>query len=144
MNYIVNVEGAVLNEGRYLMIVRGAQESHAAGMLSLVGGKVEVNTPRDDVLEATLRREIWEEVGIAISDMVYVYSVHFIADENDLVINVVFLCLYEYGEPEIDGMGEVAEILWLTPKEILRHPKTPAWTRNSIERVEAMRRQLGW
>jgi 8-oxo-dGTP pyrophosphatase MutT (NUDIX family) len=142
--YIVNVEGAVLHEGRYLMIVRGAEESHAAGTLALVGGKVETAENQEDVLETTLRREIWEEVGIVVGEIAYVQSTHFIADDGDQVIDIVFLCQYEYGEPVIDNPGEVAEFLWLTAKEILKHPKAPEWTRNSIKRVEAVRRQLGW
>ena len=36
--FIVNVEGAILRGERYLMIVRGEAESHAAGTLSMPGG----------------------------------------------------------------------------------------------------------
>jgi 8-oxo-dGTP diphosphatase len=58
--YIVNVEGAVVRseDGRYLMVVRGEQESHASGALTFPGGKVEDAGSADDVLEETLRREI--------------------------------------------------------------------------------------
>jgi hypothetical protein len=43
--YIVNVEGAIYLEDRYLLIVRGPGEDHAAGALSLVGGKVDTAPP---------------------------------------------------------------------------------------------------
>ena len=56
--YIVNVEGAVVKDGRYLMIVRGEQESHAPGALTFPGGKVEDAESVDNVLEETIRREI--------------------------------------------------------------------------------------
>ena len=41
-HYIVNVEGAIVRDGRFLMAVRSEQEAHAPGTLALVGGKVDV------------------------------------------------------------------------------------------------------
>ncbi len=78
---IVNVEGAVVKGVHYLMIVRGAKETHAAGTLSLPGGKLEPIEPQDNVLEATLRREIREEVGVEIDgNMDYLESTFFLSD----------------------------------------------------------------
>jgi NADH pyrophosphatase NudC (nudix superfamily) len=142
--YIVNVEGAVWRSGRYMLIVRGPEEAHAAGTLSLVGGKVEVTEGgMDDVLETTLRREIREEVGLVIGETVYVHSTHFTAAGQN-VIDVVFLGRYESGEPLITDPGEVAEIRWLTAAEVLDHPAAPPWTKGSIERVEQVRNRLNW
>jgi len=94
--YIVNVEGAVVKDGQYLMVVRGEQE-YAPGGLNFPGGKVEGVTNLDDVLEETLRREIAEEVGLEIHDeMAYVRSSAFVA-EGDPVVDVVFLCRYKAG-----------------------------------------------
>ena len=74
-SFVVNVEGAVEKEGRYLMIVRGADVAHAPGALSFPGGKVEAADGPDDALESTLRREIREEVGVEVEDdMRYVES----------------------------------------------------------------------
>ncbi len=39
--FIVNVEGAINKDGKWLMIRRSMKEEHAGGELSLVGGKVE-------------------------------------------------------------------------------------------------------
>ena len=39
-SFVVNVEGAIEKDGRYLMIVRGADVAHAPGALSFPGGKV--------------------------------------------------------------------------------------------------------
>lgn len=50
------------------------KEEHAGGLLSLVGGKVEVDGTSTDVLEKTLKREIFEEVGIEVSNLKYVNS----------------------------------------------------------------------
>lgn len=64
--YIVNVEEAILKDGRYLMVVRGEAETHARGALTFPGGKVEAAGDFQDVLEGTLRREIREEVGVEV------------------------------------------------------------------------------
>jgi 8-oxo-dGTP diphosphatase len=66
--FVVNVEAAIYKDDRWLVIRRSLKESHAAGMVSLVGGKVEHEGNQSDILERTLRREIVEEVGIEVSD----------------------------------------------------------------------------
>ncbi|GAB4514986.1 MAG: hypothetical protein OHK0046_17840 [Anaerolineae bacterium] len=144
IKYIVNVEGAIVREDHYLMIVRGQGETHAGGTLSFVGGKVETTEHASDVLEETLRREIMEEVGVQVSDMVYVHSTHFITDNHDLVVDVVFLCRYATGEPRIADLEEVESILWLTTAEVIEHSLCPPWTQTSIKRAEALRQQLKW
>ena len=142
MDYIVNVEGAIWHNGHYLMIVRGAEETHAAGTLSFVGGKVDQQSASSDILEETLKREIAEEIAITVSDLTYVHSTHFITDDGANVIDIVFLCRALLGEPTIQDQGEVAEILWLTADEIFAHPKAPIWTRSTLSKVEALRSKL--
>ncbi len=142
MKYIVNVEGAIVRGEQYLMIIRGQGETHAGGTLSFVGGKVETTQNGVDVLEEELRREIMEEVGVRVSEMVYVQSSHFIMNDHDLVVDIVFLCRYETGEPRIADSAEVEKILWLTASEILDHALCPPWIKSSIKRVEALRQRL--
>jgi 8-oxo-dGTP diphosphatase len=143
--YIVNVEGAVVRDGRYLMVVRGEQESHAPGVLAFPAGKVENAGEADNVLEETLRREIREEVGIEVhDDMVYVESTAFVADDGRPMVDVVFLCRYRSGEPAIGDPGEVAAVHWMTTEEILAHPRAPSWMRPSIKRMEQERIARGW
>jgi 8-oxo-dGTP diphosphatase len=143
--YVVNVEAAILRDGRYLMVVRGEQESHAPGVLTLVGGKVENAGNEDDIFEGTLRREIKEEVAVEVEDdMAYVESKAFVADDGEPVVDIVFLCRYKSGTPTIADPGEVAALQWMTPEEILAHPKVPAWTGRSIELAEGKRAAEGW
>jgi ADP-ribose pyrophosphatase YjhB (NUDIX family) len=143
--YVVNVEAAILRDGRYLMIVRGEQESHAPGVLTLVGGKVENAGNEDDILEETLRREITEEVAVEIEDGVeYIESKAFVADDGEPVVDIVFLCRYKSGTPTIADPGEVAALQWMAPEEILAHPKVPEWTRRSIELAERKRLAGDW
>jgi len=143
VHHIVNVEGAIVRDGRYLLVIRGLGETHAAGMLSLVGGKVEDAGNTANILEETLQREIMEEVGVEVSDMIYVHSTAFVA-EDEPVVDVVFICRWSGGEATIRDSNEVAEIRWLNANEVLTNPDTPDWTRNSIRRAEKMRNMLGW
>ncbi len=140
--YIVNVEAVVHRKDRYLMVVRGAGESHAPGLLSLVGGKVEAAGDAQQILEATLRREIREETGIEVhDDLEYLSSSAFVADDGEPVIDVVFLCQYKGGKAEIHDPDEIAAIRWLTAAEILTDPDAPPWTRRSIQQAEERRRR---
>jgi 8-oxo-dGTP diphosphatase len=145
--YIVNVEGAVVRseDGRYLMVVRGEQESHAAGALTFAGGKVEDAGSADDVLEETLRREIWEEVEVEVhDDMAYLESKAFVVNDGEPVVDVVFLCRYRSGTPAVGDPGEVAAVRWMTAEEILADSEIPPWTRQSIELAERKRVARGW
>jgi len=141
--YIVDVEGAVVKEGRYLMVVRG-EEEYAPGGLSFPGGKVEGAGSAGDVLEETLRREIAEEVGLHVhADMAYLRSSAFVA-EGDPVVDVVFLCRWKSGEAHAADHREVAAVRWMTAAEVIAHPETPPWTRLALELAESVRRQRGW
>jgi 8-oxo-dGTP pyrophosphatase MutT (NUDIX family) len=141
--YIVNVEGAVVKDGQYLMVVRGEQE-YAPGGLNFPGGKVEGVSSLDDVLEETLRREIAEEVGLEIHDeMAYVRSSAFVA-EGDPVVDVVFLCRYKAGTATAADPAEVAAVRWMTAAEAIAHPETPPWTKLSLELAERVCHERGW
>jgi ADP-ribose pyrophosphatase YjhB (NUDIX family) len=141
--YIVNVEGAIVQHGRYLMIVRG-EEEYAPGGLTLPGGKVEGAGDGEDVLEETLRREIAEEVGLEVHDeMAYVRSNSFVA-EGEPVVDVVFLCRYRSGTATAADPGEVAAVRWLTFADAIAHSETAPWTRLSLELAEKVRVQKGW
>lgn len=61
--FIVNVEGAIYKNEKWLLIRRSTKEEYAGGLISLVGGKVEKEGITSNILEETLKREITEEVG---------------------------------------------------------------------------------
>ncbi len=134
--FIVHVEGAIEKDGRYLMIVRGADVAHAPGALSFPRGKVEPADGPDDALESTLRREIREEVGVEIEDEVrYVGSRRFDTDDGKQVVGVTFFCRYKSGTPAADP-AEVEAVRWMTPEQILA--EAPPWFA-----PEEMRRIVG-
>jgi 8-oxo-dGTP diphosphatase len=141
--YIVNVEGAIVKDGRYLMVVRG-EEEYAPGGLSFPGGKVEGAGTDGEVLEETLRREIAEEVGLTVHDeMAYLRSSAFVA-EGEPVVDVVFLCRWKSGRAVAADPAEVAAVHWMTAAEVIAHPETPPWTRLSLELAEKVRLERGW
>jgi 8-oxo-dGTP pyrophosphatase MutT (NUDIX family) len=142
--YVVNTEGLVVRDGRYLMLVRGEGESQAPGALAAPGGKVEYGDSLDGILEATLRREILEETGVKAGDMAYVRSSQFNLDTGEPVLGVAFLCKFESGQARVADPGEVSEVLWLTAREIDAHHGTPSWTRATVNAAEALRQALGW
>jgi 8-oxo-dGTP pyrophosphatase MutT (NUDIX family) len=144
--YVVNVEGVIFrsDDCRYLMITRGSGESYLPGVLTLPGGKVEDAGNADNILEETLRREIREEVGGEVHDeMVYLESKSFVA-EGDVMVDVVFLCRYLGCEAAVGDPDEVDAVHWMTAEEIIQHPKTPPWTRQSIEKAEKKRTKISW
>jgi 8-oxo-dGTP diphosphatase len=133
---LVSVEGAIYKGDKWLMIVRSQNDEYAPGALSLVGGTVETEIELDDALEMTLHREIEEEIGIEVDEhLEYVENKIFTADTGEKYLNIVFLCKYQDGNPKPKS-SEVSEVLWLTTDEVLNHPMTPSWTRQSIRLAE--------
>ncbi len=142
--FVVNTQGMVIKDGRYLMIVRGQDEDQAPGALSAPGGKVEPGEDGDGVVEQTLRREILEETGVVIGEMAYIRSTRFTLETGEPVVDIAFLCKFESGTAHVADPAEVAETLWLTAAEIDAHPKSPPWTRSVAKQAEELKLSLGW
>ena len=135
--FVLNVEGAVYREGKWLVIERSTKEEHAGGLLSLVGGTVENEGFSKDLLERTLKRELFEEVGITIKDDVkYVRNTSFVLPDGREVLDLVFYCEIATGEPFAKSQDEVAAVYWMTTEEILAHPNAPIWLKESVQEAE--------
>lgn len=137
--YVVNVEGAVVDGGEYLLIERAADEEHAAGSLAFPGGKVENPPEGEDAIEATARRELREEVGIEVGAVEYVHSRTFVADDGTPCLNVVTRCEHVGGEPRVREPGEVAAVHWVTPEELRDRDDVPGFLVRDVERIEDLR-----
>jgi 8-oxo-dGTP diphosphatase len=145
--YIVNVEGAIAKGDEYLVARRSSEEEHAAGVLGLVGGKVETSTEADtgDVLKETVRREIHEETTLEVADeMAYVESWSFSTDNGMPVVNTLFLCQYDGGTAISAEPDEIESIHWMTADEVANHSDVPSWTHQSVEQAEDRRVELNW
>jgi 8-oxo-dGTP diphosphatase len=138
--FIINVEGAIYKDGKWLIIERSTKEEHAGGELSLVGGTAENEGNTSDLLERTLKRELYEEVGIVIKDrMQFVRNTTFMLIDGREVLDLVFLCEIESGEPFVKSPDEVEKVLWMTAEEINSHPKSPIWLKESIQAADKIR-----
>lgn len=135
--FIVNVEGAILKHNRWLVIKRSEKEEHAGGLLSLVGGKVDIEGTTIDILERTVKREISEEVDVKVKEHVhYLFSTTFITDTGEHVVNVIFLCEYESGEPIAKSPDEVESVHWMTAEQVYNHANAPDYLKTSIKHAE--------
>lgn len=130
--FVVNVEGAIHRDSKWLMIKRSEKEEHAAGCLSMVGGKCDLEGLSTDILERTLKREIFEEVGIEVENLTYVNSASFVTDKGTHVIDIVFLCQHITGEPYAKSMEEVGEVMWMTTEDIMVHEDAPSYLKENI------------
>ncbi|WP_107840889.1 NUDIX domain-containing protein [Metasolibacillus meyeri] len=137
--FIVNVEGAIRKEGKWIIAERSKQEEHAGGLLSLIGGKVELEGNPSNILEETLKREIFEEIGVTIKEHLrYVHSTSFVTDQGEKVVNVIFLCEYDSGTCLSKQPEEVENIFLLSTAEILNNPQAPIFLKEYITYAEAL------
>lgn len=136
--YIVNVEGAIHREGKWLLILRSEKEEHAGGTLSLVGGKCELEGASFDILERTLHREIFEEVGIEVTSLRYVNSSSFVTDSGVYVIDIVFLCHYKSGEAYAKSPEEIDDVVWMETSEIVTHTDLPVYLKENIKLADIL------
>jgi 8-oxo-dGTP diphosphatase len=137
--YVVNVDGAVVRDGEYLFVERGADESHAAGSLAFPGGKLERPPGGEEAIERAVERELAEEVGVEVGSVEYVCSRTFEADDGTPCLNVVTLCEHVGGEAHRGAPGEVAAVRWLTPASLAERDRAPDYLRRDVERVERFR-----
>ncbi|NPV08196.1 MAG: NUDIX domain-containing protein [Anaerolineae bacterium] len=142
--YTVAVEGAVFHRGRYLFVVRSRRDRVYPGVLTLPGGKVEIEAEGESVLERSVRREVSEEAGVEVEDDVhYVESKTFRLDDGRHVLDAVFLCRYRAGVARPDAR-ETEAVVWLSPEELARRPDAQDWLIRSVALAEVKRRALGW
>ena len=137
--YVVNVDGVVLRNDRYLLIERGAGEAHAAGVLAFPGGTVECAAGEENAIEETVRRELLEEIGVEVGSVEYVHSSTFEADDGTRCLNVVTRCEYVGGEARARSEDEVAAVHWLSYDELKAREDVPSFTERFAERVEDAR-----
>ncbi len=141
---VVNVEVAVVRDGKYLATIRGGGEEYGTGWLGFPGGKVDPDPAAANVLEETARREVREEVGLDLDDPIVYVESHTFAIGEEIVLDVVMLARSPSGDPYVAAPDEVAGIEWL-PFEALRDdPRTQPWTRDSLVLIERKRQELGW
>jgi len=137
--FVINTEAAILRDGKWLVGVRSKKESEAPGLLSFVGGTVdESDIANTDTLEHALIREVEEEVGVIVKVLDFINDTLFVSKKGNDVLNIVFLCLIESGEPQMSNTEEFEDLLWLTTEEILHYPNAPKWLCDSLKKANAL------
>lgn len=135
--FIVNVEGAIRKDGKWIIVERSKKEEHAGGLLSLVGGKVDSEGNSSNILEKTLKREIFEEIGIKVKEnLKYIHSTSFVTDNGEIVVDIIFLCEYESGVIFVKQPEEVEKVFLLATEEILNNPQAPIFLKEYIKCAE--------
>lgn len=132
-NVIVN--GVIVNSKNQILIARRASDDdHEAGMWTTPGGKLEVNGEVHNVIEETLKREIYEEVGITIKqDIVFVTNNTFVKPNGSHTLAIVFLCFHESGTAK--PLDEIDEVNWIDSVEELRNYSFPPNVREYFEQA---------
>lgn len=137
--YLPNPEAAVYRGNQYLISTRSEQEEHGGGTIGFTGGGIDLEDEQaHDVLKATLRREVLEEINVTVGEMTYIRT--HVVDFGDMkVLFSLFLCEYEAGEPRAVDPAEVSAVQWMTAEEILAHPRCPEWLPPNLEACEKIR-----
>ena len=114
--HIIAITGIIVKNGKVLIIKRGKQEIAFPNMWTLPGGKVE----RGDSILKTLKKEIYEEVGLEIKDEIdFLNEYNFIRPDNYSVVGLSFVCKYRSGKIVLEqGLDDYK---WVDEKNYLQY-----------------------
>lgn len=125
--YPIPTVGALVEQEGLVLLVRTAKWR---GLWGVPGGKVAWG----EALEEALRREFWEEVGLALSQIRFVlvqealFSPEFYKPTHMLLFNY-----FARAEGEVRPNEEILEWAWVEPEEGLAYPLN-AFTRALLMR----------
>jgi 8-oxo-dGTP diphosphatase len=136
--YAVTVCVLIHRGSSFLLVVRSPSVAYAPNMIGMIGGHVAVIDPERNVLEATARREVAEEVGLDLSGvpLTYLESEFFITDGGERQITVTFSAPAAPGdEPYVNAPDELAEVGWWTLNDLEADPRSLSWLPALIRRA---------
>lgn len=132
--FVVNVQILLLRAGEILLIERSREESHAAGVVDLPGGKLELTELGGGALEACAARELREETGVEHGGpFTYVTSAMFVADDGVAVTNIVMMAELPAADSQAPDAGaDEMRAFWLPLDGLGAETSLPPWTRDYI------------
>jgi 8-oxo-dGTP diphosphatase len=136
--YAVTVCVLIQRGDTWLLVVRAPKVAYAPNMIGMIGGHVDVARPQADVLEATARREVAEEVGLDLSELRlrYLESEFFLTDAGERQITVTFTAQAPAEiEPYVNAPEELVEVGWWTLDDLEADPRCPSWLPALIRRA---------
>lgn len=127
----VAITAIVVRDGKYLVVRRSQMKKRFPGMWTVPGGRLETDDylalPKDtehywyNVLERALRREVKEESGLEIENIVYVTSLATV--HADGAPSLVISCLADYVSGDVRLQeGETDAYAWVTLAEAKDYP----------------------
>ena len=136
--YAVTVCVLIHRGNTLLLAVRAPGVGYAPNMIGMIGGHIAITDPARDVLEATARREVAEEVGLDLSGvpLTYLESEFFITNGGERQITVTFTAPVPAGaEPYLNAPDELTEVGWWTLDDLEADPRCPPWLPDLIRRA---------
>lgn len=123
---VVGVGGVVIDDGRALLIRRGAEPLR--GQWSIPGGRLELG----ETIAEGVRRELLEETGLEVRvlDLIEVFERVFRDDDGRLRYHYVildYLCEGFAGTPRPGG--DATDVAFASEDELARYNLTPTATR---------------
>ena len=122
----VVITAIIVKDGKYLVTQRSASKKRFPNMWTVPGGKLEtkdyLNLPKDtenywyNVLEKTLRREVFEETGLEINHIEYVTSLATVHADGSPSLVISCVADYAGGELNLDPV-ETQTFAWVTLTE---------------------------
>ena len=120
------ITAIIIKDGKYLITRRAPTKKRFGGMWTVPGGKLEtsdyMNLPKDtkdywyNVLEQVLRREVKEEVGLAIKNIEYVTSLATIHADGAPSLVISCMADWESGEVVLQE-SETDQFAWVSLEE---------------------------
>lgn len=110
------VSAAILHEGRFLLVRRG--RAPARGLYAFPGGRVEDG----ETLEEAVRREVMEETGALLAEVVHLVDLDIAAEDGDRVEFVLSVHSARYAGGGIAPGDDADAAAWVTVEEMERLP----------------------
>jgi len=118
MLHSIITNALVVKDGRILISQRGLNEEHDPGKWTIPGGKVEQTEGNVwNILEATLKREVKEEVDLEVSDNINLVTNNtFIRTGGQHVIAMIFICYWIKGDAK--PAEDTNDVAWITETDL--------------------------
>jgi len=144
--YLSVVECAIEHNDTFLVIKRPQSAASAGGLLAFPGGKIdeEDEANHTDILRSAVKREVFEEVGLLLTDPIqYISSSYFMGNLNVPAIDTIFYCKLVSTNPKvIPSPREVDAYYWLTPSEINQSSLAPPWLKTYMNLVQSYKTSI--
>ncbi len=132
--HVVYVTAFIQKDDKYLLAKRSKNDPQAGGTWSTPGGKVEMEIGRG-VIEATLKKEIAEEVGLTIQDEIdYLGSDAFMRVSGHHVVGLIFLTYWKSGEAEV--LEDQDEIGWYSLEQLNNLTDLPNYLQSNVNLLD--------